>query len=94
MCGQVTCTLRQGLQELDEAEVEEAKRRRQENEDQSMYDEFGRLKKKFRKGQDRKAREAAALARLRGDPVPVKPLPRLNSNLCPEHLPSWECLQH
>lgn len=51
--------------------MEEAKRRRQENEDQSMYDEFGRLKKKFRKGQDRKAREAAALARLRGDPVPV-----------------------
>ena len=61
-------------QELDEVEVEEAKRRRQENEDQSMYDEFGRLKKKFRKGQDRKAREAAALARLRGDPVPVSSL--------------------
>ena len=54
--------------------MEEAKRRRQENEDQSMYDEFGRLKKKFRKGQDRKAREAAALARLRGDPVPVRHL--------------------
>lgn len=64
------------MQELDEAEVEEAKRRRQENEDQSMYDEFGRLKKKFRKGQDRKAREAAALARLRGDPVPVRNPPQ------------------
>lgn len=37
-----------------------------------MYDEFGRLKKKFRSGQDRKAREAAALARLRGDPIPVR----------------------
>lgn len=31
------------------------------------YDDFGRLKKKFRAGaDDRKAREAAALARLHG----------------------------
>ncbi len=30
------------------------------------YDEFGRLKKQFRAGQDRKEREAAALARLHG----------------------------
>lgn len=59
------------LQELDEAELEEAKRRRQQNEDRDMYDEFGRLKKKYRLG-DRKAREEAALARLRGDPVPVR----------------------
>ncbi len=38
----------------------------------ARYDEFGRLKKKFRGGgeADRKAREAAALARLRGDPPP------------------------
>lgn len=50
--------------------MEEAKRRRAANEDGNMYDEFGRLKKKFRQG-DRKAREAAALARLRGDPLPV-----------------------
>ena len=59
------------LQELDEAEVEEARRRRQENEERDMYDEFGRLKKKYRSGQDRKAREEAALARLRGDTVKV-----------------------
>lgn len=33
----------------------------------SRYDDFGRLKKKFRAGaEDRKAREAAALARLHG----------------------------
>ena len=40
------------------------------------YDEFGRLKKKFRGGgdADRKAREAAALARLRGDPPPNMPV--------------------
>lgn len=55
---------------MDEAEVEEARRRRQQIDDRDMYDEFGRLKKKYRQG-DRKAREEAALARLRGDPVPV-----------------------
>ncbi len=102
-------------QELDEAELEEARRRRQqyENDDSEMcalclqptpqlpcaprifvclamhvihswciskllltgegvawvdrYDEFGRIKKKFRGSEaDRKAREEAALARLRG----------------------------
>jgi len=63
------------VQELDEAEMVEAKKRRQENDDQSMYDEFGRLKKKFRKGQDRKARVEAALGRLRGYVVPVPPPP-------------------
>ena len=51
--------------------MEEARRRRQENEERDMYDEFGRLKKKYRSGQDRKAREEAALARLRGDTVKV-----------------------
>lgn len=57
----------------------EAKRRRLENEEKSMYDEFGRLKKKFRSGQDRRAREEAALARLRGDPVPVGCVPYSSS---------------
>ncbi len=63
-----------GFKELDEGEVEEARKRRAqfEENDTELYDEFGRLKKKFRGGgdADRKAREAAALARLRGDPVP------------------------
>lgn len=100
------------LQELDEAEIEDARRRRQqlENDDSEMcatsnchlltsrvvlnqtaccgvtrkdhailmtrddlmmfaarYDEFGRIKKKFRGSEaDRKAREEAALARLHG----------------------------
>jgi hypothetical protein len=31
------------------------------------YDDFGRIKKKFRSTEDRQAREAAALARLRGE---------------------------
>ncbi|CAL5219311.1 g1119 [Coccomyxa viridis] len=56
-----------GFKELDEAEIEEARKRRQKNDDAEMYDEFGRLKKQFRGGDaDRKAREEAALARLRG----------------------------
>ncbi|EIE25454.1 hypothetical protein COCSUDRAFT_61671 [Coccomyxa subellipsoidea C-169] len=58
-----------GFKELDEAEIEEARRRRQqlENDDSEMYDEFGRIKKKFRGTEaDRKAREEAALARLHG----------------------------
>ncbi len=66
-----------GFKELDEGEVEEARKRRAqfEENDTELYDEFGRLKKKFRGGgdADRKAREAAALARLRGDPVPGAP---------------------
>ena len=59
-----------GLQELDEAELEEARRRRQqfEENDAEVYDEFGRVKKKFRGGpDDKRAREEAALARLRGE---------------------------
>ncbi|CAK0743944.1 hypothetical protein CVIRNUC_001509 [Coccomyxa viridis] len=56
-----------GFKELDEAEIEEARRRRQKNDESEMYDEFGRLKKQFRGGDaDRKAREEAALARLHG----------------------------
>ena len=58
------------LQELDEAELEEARRRRQqfEENDAEVYDEFGRVKKKFRGGpDDKRAREEAALARLRGE---------------------------
>ena len=46
----------------------------------SRYDDFGRLKKKFRGGaEDRKAREAAALARLHGTV-------RTDSLLTPSHL--------
>ena len=38
-----------GFREYDEAEIEEARRRRQENDDKEMYDEYGRLKKQFRR---------------------------------------------
>lgn len=38
-----------GFKEYDEAEIEEARRRRQENDDKEMYDEYGRLKKQFRR---------------------------------------------
>ncbi|GIL63942.1 hypothetical protein Vafri_17850, partial [Volvox africanus] len=57
----------------DEQELEEARRRRKEYEDQDVYDEFGRLKKQFRgtSEADRKAREEAALARLRGEYNPA-----------------------
>ncbi|KXZ53901.1 hypothetical protein GPECTOR_6g819 [Gonium pectorale] len=61
-----------GFKELDEQELEEARRRRKEREDQDMYDEFGRLKKHLRGSEaDRKAREEAALARLRGEYNPA-----------------------
>lgn len=33
----------------------------------SSYDDYGRVKKKYRSVEDRAARETAALARLRGD---------------------------
>ena len=36
------------------------------------YDEFGRIRRKNRGGEDRRSREEAALARLRG--MPVQPL--------------------
>lgn len=38
-----------GFREYDEAEIEEARRRRQENDEKEMYDEYGRLKKQFRR---------------------------------------------
>ncbi|GMH45915.1 hypothetical protein BSKO_13878 [Bryopsis sp. KO-2023] len=58
-----------GFKELDEREIEDAKRRRKELEadDEELYDDYGRVKKKYRSADDRAAREAAALARLRGD---------------------------
>lgn len=61
-----------GFKELDEDAVAEARRRRKEYEenDSEMYDDFGRLKKKFRTETDKNSREAAALARLRGDGPP------------------------
>ncbi|KAG1672854.1 hypothetical protein FOA52_004658 [Chlamydomonas sp. UWO 241] len=61
-----------GFKELDEVEMEEARKRRKEAEEGEMYDEFGRLKKNFRQGDNKSDREAAALQRLRGeyDPSP------------------------
>lgn len=58
-----------GFKELDEQEIEEAKKRRkqQDDEDDELYDEFGRVKKKYRNDRDRAAREAAALDRLWGE---------------------------
>jgi hypothetical protein len=59
------------VQELDEVEMEEARKRRKEAEEGEMYDEFGRLKK-TNQGANKSDREAAALQRLRGeyDPSP------------------------
>lgn len=63
-----------GFKELDEKEIEDARRRRreQDDDDQELYDDYGRVKKKYRSDKDRTAREQAALARLRGeyDPSP------------------------
>ncbi|CAD7700839.1 unnamed protein product [Ostreobium quekettii] len=63
-----------GFKELDEREIEEARRRRreQDDDDKELYDDYGRVKKKYRSDKDRAAREQAALERLRGgyDPSP------------------------
>lgn len=58
-----------GFKEYDEEEIREARKRREqyENDDKEMYDEYGRLKKKYRGGDDKRQREEAALARLRRD---------------------------
>ncbi|KAL3147279.1 hypothetical protein ABBQ32_002769 [Trebouxia sp. C0010 RCD-2024] len=58
-----------GFKELDDAELEESRRRRREasSRDDDEYDEFGRVKRKNRGGDDRRSREEAALARLRGE---------------------------
>ncbi|DBB05264.1 hypothetical protein WJX82_007423 [Trebouxia sp. C0006] len=58
-----------GFKELDETELEESRRRRREasSRDDDEYDEFGRVKRKNRGGDDRRSREEAALARLRGE---------------------------